>query len=532
MSQRKKKLLGLTVVVLSMSLAVTTGCSSKTGIEGTASPQASGGAATTAANAKPIEIVWSNNFNSPESEENLVQKKIEEKFNVKIKTVKFERQSWKEKFNVLLASGQVPDIFPIDANETDMAAWADQGVITSLSRDELKKNMPNYMKALELTDAGAWDVGFYKGKDWGIPKVWPNGNSSFIPGYNEAWLKKVGYNEPPKTLAELEDVLTKFVNNDPDGNGKKDTYGMSARGKLPIQMFTSIFAAHGVNPYAFKLDADGKVVYGGITEETRTALKLLDKWYKSGLIDPEFLTTDNGQLNEKFANQKVGMVENMGWGNFVNTSGFIAKPAADKGQNVIAGKPVVGPAGKPYSWSYGARQAPVLLGVHLEKDEAKRVKIEQILDFLATNDEYWLLTVYGEKGKNYDQPNGDFVVAKTDPEAATAKVGAGSFYNPLNAVDTAKQKFNTSNELRELKAKLDVGYEPLKDVIVPAVLSAKAKYWANLQTLQDKYLIKAITGAADTDKEFDTFKAEWLKAGGQELTDEANKVYTERKAAK
>ncbi|KRE98870.1 hypothetical protein ASG89_28305 [Paenibacillus sp. Soil766] len=532
MSNRKKTWLGLTGVVLSMSLAVTTGCSKQS--DGGATPQTSAGtsASAPAINGKPIEIVWSNNFNAPESEENLVQKKIEEKFNVKIKTVKFERQGWKEKFNVLLASGQVPDIFPIDANENDMAAWADQGVIANFSRNELKKNMPNYMKALETTDAGAWEVGFYKGKDWGIPKVWPSGSSSFIPGYNEAWLKKVGYNEPPKTLAELEDVLTKFVNNDPDGNGKKDTYGMSARGKLPIQMFTSVFAAHGVNPYAFKLGADGKVVYGGITEETRTALNLLNKWYKSGLIDPEFLTTDNKQLDEKFANQKIGMVENMGWGNFIKTSGFITKSALEKGQNVIAGKPVVGPAGKAYSWSYGARQAPVLLGVHLEKDEAKRVKIEQILDFLATNDEYWLLTVYGEKGKNYDQPNGDYVVAKTEPEAATAKVGAGSFYNPLTSVDTAKEKYNTSNELRELKAKLDVGYEPLRDVLGPAILPAKAKYWANLQTLQDKYLIKAIIGEADSDKAFDTFKAEWLKSGGQELTDEANKVYTERKAVK
>ena len=185
-----------------------------------------------------------------------------------------------------------------------MARWADQGVIASLYQDEIKKTMPNYIKALESVDAGAWGVGNYKGKNWGIPKVWPNGNSGFIPGYNEAWLKKIGYNEPPKTLAELEDVLTKFVNNDPDGNGKKDTYGMSGRGKLPIQMFTSVFSAYGVSPYQFKLDANGKVVYGGITEETRSALKLLNKWYKGGLIDPEFITTDNNQLNEKFADPK------------------------------------------------------------------------------------------------------------------------------------------------------------------------------------------------------------------------------------
>ena len=63
------------------------------------------------------------------------------------------------------------------------------------------------------------------------------------------------------------------------------------------------------------------------------------------------------------------MVDNMGWGNFYKSSGFIVKPGLDKGQHVIAGKPVIGPAGKAYGFSYGARQAPVLLGVQLEKDE-------------------------------------------------------------------------------------------------------------------------------------------------------------------
>ncbi|MDQ0874524.1 putative aldouronate transport system substrate-binding protein [Paenibacillus sp. V4I3] len=516
-----KKWLGMTSIVLSMSL-IAAGCGGEK-----SATQTPAGSVKPGETEKPIEITWANNFNAPEVDGNYVQKQIEAKFNVKITNVKMERTSWKDKFNVLLASGQIPDIFPVDANETDMAGWADQGVIASLNQDEIKKSMPNYIKALDSVDSSAWGVGNYKGKNWGIPKVWPAGNEGFIPGYNEAWLKKVGYNEPPKTLAELEDVLTKFVNNDPDGNGKKDTFGLSGRGKLPIQMFTSVFSAYGVSPYQFKLDASGKVVYGGVTEETRSALKLLNKWYKGGLIDPEFITTDNNQLNEKFAAQKIGMVDNMKWGNFYKQSGFITKPGLDKGQQIIAGKPVIGSAGKSYGFSYGALQAPVLLGAQLEKDEKKRTKIMQILDYVATNPEFWLLTVYGQKDVNYDM-DGDFVTARTTPEAIAPKAGAGSFYNPLNAVDTSMTKYTTNKELLDLKAKLNVGYEPLKDILGVAILSTKAKYWANLQTLEDAYLIKAVTGEADTDKAFDDFKANWLKSGGQEMTDEVTKVYAER----
>ena len=146
----------------------------------------------------------------------------------------------------------------------------------------------------------------------------------------------------------------------------------------------------------------------------------------------------------------------------------------------------------------------------------------QILDYVATNDEFWMLTVNGQKGVNYDM-DGDFVIPRTTPEAMVQKVGGGSFYNPLNAVDTSMTKHTTNKELLDLKAKLNVGYEPLKDILGVAILTTKAKYWANLQTLEDAYLIKAVTGEADTDKAFDDFKANWLKSGGQEMTDEVTK---------
>lgn len=60
-------------------------------------------------------------------------------------------------------------------------------------------------------------------------------------------------------------------------------------------------------------------------------------------------------------------------------------------------------------------------------------------------------------------------------------------------------------------------------------MTSKPKYWGNLKTLQDTFVIKAITGEANTGKDFDNFKDSWLKAGGQEVTDEVNKVLADRK---
>ena len=521
--QRKKKVKGLVIGVTLLSL-ITAGCGAGNDNSSNKEQASPNNTAVVENKEQPMEITIANDFNPPEADNNYVQKQLEAKFNVKIKNIKLERGSWKEKFSVLLASGEIPDIFPVDTNEIDMAQWADQGIIASISPDEIRTFMPNLAKAIDSVDQGAWAVGQYKDKNWGIPRVWPGGNDGFMPGYNEAWLKAVGYSEPPKTLEELQDVLTKFVNNDPDKNGKKDTYGMTGRGKLPIQAFTSVFSAYGVSPYQFKLGADGKVVYGAITEETRSALALLHTWYKAGLIDPEFITTDNNQINEKFANQKIGMVDNMKWGNFDKDSGFVTKPGADKGQIVVAGKPVVGPAGEPYGFAYGARQAPILLGAQVEKDEKKRQKIYEILEYVSTTPEGLLLTSFGEKGKSYDM-QGDLAIAKTEPEAAAVKFGAGNFYNPLNAVDPSLVKYSLKPELIELQKKLNSGVKTLTDILGPVVLTSKAQYWGNLNTLQDTYLIKAVTGESNTEKDFDDFKASWLKSGGQEITDEVNQVY-------
>ncbi|WP_029192513.1 extracellular solute-binding protein [Paenibacillus harenae] len=525
MTNSKKSWTGLMALALSVSL-VTAGCSGA-GNTRAYDSNLSNGAESSSQDA-PIEITWANNFNTPEKDGNYVQTELEKKFNVKINNVHLERVTWKEQITVLLASGDIPDIFPIDATETDMVLWADQGIIASIDPAEIKAHMPKFTAALNSVDSGAWSVGQYNGKNWGIPKVWPGGLDGFMPGYNEAWLKNIGYSEPPKTLEELEDVLTKFVNDDPDKNGRKDTFGLTGRGKLTEQLFTSIFSAHGISPYQFKMGAEGKIVYGGITEETRMALKLLNKWYKSGLIDPEFITTDNNEINNKFAGRKVGMVDNMKWVNFHKDSSFVTKPGLEKGEVIQPASPFPAPDGEPYGFAYGARQAPVLLGKQLEEDEKKRHKMMEILEYVSTDSEGYLLTGFGQLGVSYEM-EGDLAIAKTEEEFAAWKFGAGHFYNPLSSIDVTMQKHTTKPDVLELKEKLSPLVTPLFDILGPAVLTSKPKYWGNLKTLQDTYLIKAIAGEADTDKDFDSFKEYWLRFGGREVTDEVNKVFAERK---
>ncbi|RRJ64555.1 extracellular solute-binding protein [Paenibacillus oralis] len=521
MSKKKTWLTGTVALLFAASL-IAGGCSKGGGNqEPSAAPANSGEEA-------PITISWANNWNLPEDDNNYVQQFLEQKFNVKFKNVKFENNTWKEQLGVMLASGDIPDVLAVDGTVGDMVQWADQGVIASISVDDIKKYMPKYSADVESVDPNAWDAGNYNEKNWGVPKVWSLGATGFIPAYNGEWLKAIGYNEPPKDLIELEDVLTKFTAGDPDGNGKKDTYGMSGRGKdAQMQMFNSVFAAFGVNPFQFKLSADGKVEYGAVTEEARSALKLLNKWYKAGIIDPEFITDDNGSIQTKFISLRTGMFDNGMW-HHLYKDGYFGAVAEDKGIELVPGVPLTGPDGKKYAMANGALQPPLFFGAQLEKDDQKRQKILEILEYVATDPEGYLITVFGKEGVNY-QLEGELAVVAEDPEETGAKVGVG-FYNPLGGKVKAMEKYHFAPEklaFRDQLTQVD-GLTVLTDLMQATVMPSKAQYEAILTTLQTQYYIKAITGEADTDQGFDDFKAQWLKSGGQAELDEAQKIVEER----
>src|SRR5690606_34001955 len=114
--------------------------------------------------------------------------------------------------------------------------------------------------------------------------------SPFLPAFNAEWLKNIGYDAAPTTLEELEDVLIKFRNNDPDNNGKKDTYGISARGKDTLgsnQIFNTVFAAYGIRSSGWLLQEDDTVQLSLVSEQAREVYRTLNRWYEAGIIDPE-----------------------------------------------------------------------------------------------------------------------------------------------------------------------------------------------------------------------------------------------------
>lgn len=513
---------GLLVLAAALMTGGLLGCAKDEGKEEGAGPSvAPTGSGIT--EEKPIEISWLS-FDFPEKDGNLVQTWMEQKFNVKINNMRIDRSNWRDQLNIRLATNDVPDVWLL-WGVTDVEAYSKQGLLTELPIDEIRAELPELAQFIDSSDPDAWNNGKIDGKNYGVPITNLDGIYPVSPIYNGKWLEAIGYSEPPKTLAELEDVLYKFRNNDPDGNGKKDTYGLTLKGKSDLgDALPAIFGAFGIQPMYWQPDADGKLVFGMVTEQAREAFRLLNKWFKDGVLDPEFITADGKK--EEFVNGIVGM-SNTSWA-YIRPNGSTTQLAEKNGFNIVTGKALEGPYGSGKLLAYGLTSNYIGMGINVEQDPAKKKKIYEILRSFYTEEESMLYSQFGEEGVHYTVENGK-PVAKPEYQSKDEqmKLGIGNYYGLFSRKTIDFEKILYNEEDLAYRQEASEGVELLIDKVKFSVPSL-ANY-PDLKNMEKEYFIKFITGDVDLDQGFDQFVDKWKKAGGQAVTDEANTLYEQNR---
>ncbi len=242
-------------------------------------------------------------------EDNAYTRYLKETLNIQNED-KFEAQSgdnYNQKVSMAIASDDIPDIMSVDAAtlrqlvDNDMVADL-TSVYKSSASDRLKEKYDSY-------NGRALDAATFDDKLMALPTT-QNANNPTMLWLRKDWLDKLGLEEP-KTVDDMEKILTEFVQKDPGGNGEGKTIGLalsSAIGGLYGSLFVAdnIFATYNSFPRQW-IEEDGKVVYGSITEETKQGLGRLADWYKKGLIDPQLAvrksiedTIINGQTGAYF----------------------------------------------------------------------------------------------------------------------------------------------------------------------------------------------------------------------------------------
>lgn len=118
-------------------------------------------------------------------------------------------------------------------------------------------------------------------------------------------MEKLGLSVPT-TLDEMFDVMVKFTDEDPDGNGKNDTFGYSSSKNLALMNW--VFCAFDVRQ-DFWSGVDGTLVPDIVRPEMKQALVYINKLYEAGVYDKDSLVQSNKQVEEKVTAGTVGVTE-------------------------------------------------------------------------------------------------------------------------------------------------------------------------------------------------------------------------------
>lgn len=220
-----------------------------------------------------------------------------------------------EKLNTAIASGDVPDIFQVNASD-HMNNLVRADMVADLT-EAYDKYASDLVKERFSTDAGkaALQAATFDGKLRFIPiNITESINDMDLVFIRQDWVENLGM-EIPKTLEDLKELAIAFTKNDPDGNGEDDTYGMAIPGKDGLKSnFASFFTGLGIFPGAwydgmlfYSKDQDGNVVWDGEKPEMKEGLQILQDLYKEGAIAKDFASYENTQAWEDLNGSKAGI---------------------------------------------------------------------------------------------------------------------------------------------------------------------------------------------------------------------------------
>lgn len=229
---------------------------------------------------------------------------IEKQTNIKIKWREFPSDSFNEKVNLMLASGDFPDIMWRGLNAQQLATHSRSGDIIPLD-DLIDKYAPRWKELFEEFPYAEKIAKNPDGKIYSLPYVrQEEANSGYRDTIfiNKAWLDKLGL-PIPETTDEFLTTLKAFAEQDPNGNGKKDELPWTFIFNSYVNGNFDIFGSFGRldGPNHFFVEEGGKVVYAALTEENKNAIKYMHELYKVGGIDPESFTQNATQFKAKVA---------------------------------------------------------------------------------------------------------------------------------------------------------------------------------------------------------------------------------------
>ncbi len=438
----------------------------------------------------------------------------QEKTGVKLEMEVFETE---DAFNLMLASGDLPDILMWDPSLTKGGAsgMVENEVLSTLTWDEINKWAPDFGAELSKNDTyrklATMDDGTITGfPKWNETESMMSTNGMIVRG---DWLEDLGM-EAPKTPDDLLAMLRAFKTE------KGAEYPMALTSHRMNLLFSYGFFT---SPYglvnAWDYVKDGQYHLGYAEPEYKDVLALFNTMYNEKLFNPDYLTVEQSTVDAMLYDGRAGLVQQSviaGMGAYVP-----AMAEYDPEAKIAAIGSLLGPNGERAF--YGATELPVTGFKALITTECENKELAMKFLNYGYTEEGVLFLSYGIEGESYDMVDGvpvfkDFITNPTDRTAAQAMqqyCRSGAFWPSIATLSYFEQS-TAMPEQRQAVAVWDENdrytyMAPYIDVAVEDQAEF-SKLNADIETYVYEMRAKFISGEVSLD-EFDTYLQELKDKG-------------------
>lgn len=452
-----------------------------------------------------------------------VQQNFGEPNNIDVEFVPIPRADAGDKVNVMMSSGDAPDVVFANTSPLTPYAYAKAGGLMELDDliDEYGPHLKEYL-------ADTLEYGKVDGVQYSIPgrRVHTGKYEQLI---RKDWLDQL--NLPvPQTTEEVYQTLKAFKEQDPGNTGGK---------VIPLGFSLT---PGSVEPVVWSFIQDG------LTEEERytmseslgfpvllpghkEALQFLNKLYNEQLISPDFaLDKDEKQVFQDVMTGKVGMYSDNLGNSYASTPG-IAKVLTENipGAELIPVDPYTNDAGKHLKPVY----APTGFYLMVPASSKRGVEAIKYLDWMAQPEVLFTL-MNGIEGENYNMVEG--IPVRIESEETTKRM-----YNSVD-ITMITQGQDLGDDEKNWEAAAASVPEQFREYVKEAYrisqtdtiqyanfttpIEAENKYLPTLEVKYGELLVKTIMAKPeDFSGLYDKLIEDYMASGGEAIMQERTEAY-------